>query len=91
MEFEWDEAKNEANMAKHGISFRGAARIFDGPTLAFEDDRRDYGETRMVATGLLGDREIHVVYTMRGELCRIISARRARRDERRAYRQVFPG
>lgn len=90
MEFEWDEAKNAVNMAKHGISFVGAARVFDGPTLKFEDHRRDYGETRMVAIGLLHESEIHVVYTMRGEVCRIISARRARRNERRAYRQVYP-
>ena len=91
MDFEWDEAKNEANIAKHGIGFLGAARIFDGPTLTFEDARRDYGETRMVAIGLLEDQETQVVYTMRGQLCRIISARRARRNERRAYRQVFQG
>lgn len=91
MDFEWDEGKNEANIAKHGINFEGASRIFDGHTLEFEDKRLDYGETRMIAIGLLQGREIQLVYTMRGQVCRIISARRARRDERRAYRQVFPG
>jgi uncharacterized DUF497 family protein len=90
VDFEWDDAKNEANIAKHGISFRGAARIFDGPTLEFEDVRQDHGETRMAAIGLLEDEEIYVVYTMRGQVCRIISARRARRNERRTYRQVYP-
>ena len=91
MEFEWDEAKNEANIAKHGISFVGAVRIFDGATLRYEDNRRVYGETRIIAIGMLNNQEIQLVYTIRGESMRIISARRAGRNERRTYRQVFPG
>ena len=90
MNFEWDEAKNEANIAKHGISFLSAARVFDGPILRYPDTRRDYGEARILAIGLAEGTELAVVYTERGEAIRIISARRARRDERRTYRQVFP-
>ena len=55
MDFEWDEAKNEANIAKHGISFVGAVRIFDGATLRYEDNRRVYGETRIIAIGMLNN------------------------------------
>jgi hypothetical protein len=88
--FEWDEGKNEANIAKHGISFLSAARIFDRPTLEFVDDRRGYGETRVAAIGAIGEADLLVIYTMRGDTCRIISARRANRNERRSYRQIFP-
>ena len=88
MDFEWDEAKNEANMSKHGIDFDDAIGIFNHRVLEHEDRRRDYGELRTRVIGILGGRELVIVYTMRGEVRRIISARRARRDERRAYRQA---
>ena len=90
MDFEWDERKNEADIAKHGISFLSASRIFDGSITRFVDDRYDYRETRFIATGVVEGMEITVVYTMRGNTYRIISARRASRSERRAYRQIFP-
>ncbi len=46
MEFDWDEAKNAANIAKHGIDFDEAIQIFYGPMLEFVDEQYDYGETR---------------------------------------------
>ncbi len=49
--FEWDAAKNAANVAKHGINFEDAARIFEGPVLEQIDIRRDYGEERIIAFG----------------------------------------
>ena len=88
MNFEWDKAKNEANIAKHGIDFDDALRIFTGQILEWVDNRRDYGETRTTATGVSEGTELVLVYTMRGQVHRIISARRARRDERRVYRQT---
>ena len=88
MNFEWDEDKNEANIAKHGISFDDPTGIFNGDILRREDNRRDYGETRFTAIGVTAGTELFVVYTMRREVVRIISARRARRDERRTYRQA---
>ena len=88
MEFEWDEAKNQANMAKHGIDFDDAIGIFNHRIVEYVDNRRHYGEIRTRVIGVLGERELAIVYTMRGEVRRIISARRARRDERRAYRQA---
>ena len=53
------------------------------------DDRKQYGEMRIAAVGLVEGVELYIVYTMRGENCRIISARRANRHEREAYRQAF--
>jgi hypothetical protein len=90
IDFEWDQGKNEANIAKHGIDFDEAIGIFEGFVLERVDNRRDYGEVRIAATGVAEGRELAVVYTIRGEVRRIISARRARRNERRAYRQTYP-
>ncbi len=90
MVFEWDAAKNAANLAKHGIDFEDAIGIFDGPVLERPDDRRDYGEPRIIAFGAVEDRELAVVYTIRGTHRRIISARRAHRHERKAYRNAYP-
>jgi uncharacterized protein len=88
MDFEWDEAKDRRNLAKHGISFADAARVFAGPILTEVDERHAYGETRHRAYGTVADRLLSVVYTMRGDRVRIISARRASRAERRTYRQM---
>jgi uncharacterized DUF497 family protein len=87
---QWDEAKNAANIAKHGIDFIEASLIFERPVVEKIDTRRDYGEIRLLAIGLLDDRELTVIYTIRGEHRRIISARRSYKHERRTYRQVHP-
>ncbi len=90
MSFEWDPAKNEANLRKHGVDFEDAIRIFEGPTLEREDTRRHYGERRIQALGRSGKDVLFVVYTWRGAMRRIISARGASRYEREAYCQAFP-
>ncbi|MBF0374410.1 MAG: BrnT family toxin [Alphaproteobacteria bacterium] len=85
MEYAWDPEKSRKNVARHGISFADAVRIFDGPTLEREDDRFDYGEIRVYAVGLVNGLEITVIYTDRGDRRRIVSAWRAEPHERRAY------
>ena len=50
MRFEWDEKKNRRNIAKHGVSFEDACRIFEGFTLGLVDDRTDYGKVRESAS-----------------------------------------
>lgn len=89
LEFEWDERKCLSNLAKHGIDFQDAARVFDGPALEIASNRD--GEERRLAVGMVEEREVAVVYTVREGRYRIISARRARRYERRAYRAAYPG
>lgn len=84
MLFEWDEGKRQANLAKHHIDFQDTKRIFDGPV--FERMESRHGEDRILAIGLMEDIEIVVVYVMRGKRRRIISARRAHRDERQDYK-----
>ena len=86
MEFEWDEAKSEACLAHRGFDFAFAAGVFADPTLLVEvDDRRDYGEPRMVAVGRIADRHFTIVFTPRAANLRIISARRASRKEIARY------
>ena len=87
MDFEWDDAKNASNIGKHGINFEGAIVIFDGPVLLIPSPRHD--EHRWLAIGMVGEVEIAVIYTERGAVKRLISARRARKNERTAYRQAF--
>jgi hypothetical protein len=89
MEFEWDSEKNDKNIEKHGIDFADAALLFDNPILEQEDSRRNYGEKRFVGIGILNNIEVCVAYTIRGKKIRIISARRARKDEREKYRAIY--
>ncbi|PSJ57691.1 BrnT family toxin [Kumtagia ephedrae] len=85
MKFEWDEEKYETNKAKHGIVF-DLIHDFDILTaLVVEDDRFDYGETRLVGIGLIHTRIMVVVYTERGDVVRVISLRKANRKEIRFY------
>ena len=91
MDFEWDDAKNEANISRHSIDFTRAKEIFEGPLVEYIDDRHDYGEARIIAIGLAEGMEMTVVYTPRGESVGIISARRANRRERRTYYETYPG
>ena len=89
MEFDWDPRKNRTNRRDHGIEFVDAIAMFTGATWERIDDRRDYGEERWVAVGVVQGIEITVVYTDRrteDEVVRwIISARRATRDERETF------
>jgi uncharacterized DUF497 family protein len=85
VEFEWDETKRQTNIAKHGVDFTDAALVFEGAVLETEERRWDYGERRYRALGLFNGRVLYVIYTWRQDRRRIISARRASRDERETY------
>lgn len=85
IEVEWDENKNIANIKNHDIDFCDAWKIFDGPILKKIDNRRDYGEERWIALGRIDDLTVAIVYTHRAEKIRVISIRRANRNERKVY------
>jgi uncharacterized DUF497 family protein len=86
--FEWDDAKAAANLARHGVTFEDARRAFaDVFAVEREDLRQDYGERRYIWLGMVGDRLLHVAYTMRDQRIRIISARYAEPRERRRYHE----
>jgi uncharacterized DUF497 family protein len=86
MIFEWDEAKSQANVERKRLSFGWAPFLFDGPTAEAPDERRDYGEARIKAVGMIADRCFVCVFTDRGDVRRIISLRRANRKEANGYR-----
>jgi uncharacterized DUF497 family protein len=83
MLFEWDETKRQSNLAKHLIDFADTIQIFEGPV--FEKVQRRHGENRVLTVGFLEDVQIVVIYAVRGRYRRIISARRANRNERQDY------
>lgn len=82
--FEWDEEKSLANRRKHGISFEDAVAIFEGPVLSHEDEH--HSEVRERSYGLLGPSVVVcVIHTDRDGVTRIISARKATRNERKLF------
>jgi uncharacterized DUF497 family protein len=83
MDFEWDEAKSQANLAKHGIPLDLVPLAFEGPILARRNDR--HGEERWIAIGLIEGLAVAFAYMKRGDRIRIITARRANRYERETY------
>ena len=89
MRFEWDNNKAESNFRKHGVTFEEAVTVFADPYLLFtEDSKNSEGEEREWAIGEAENGSmIVVVFTMRGEKLRIISARKATKRERRRYEQ----
>ena len=90
MQFEWDEAKNAANMIKHGIDFADAVAVFEGWTYSRPDLRFDYGEQRQITIGRVDDLiVVTIVHTDRNGSIRIISARSASRKERLVYESAL--
>lgn len=86
MKFEWDENKRQVNWQRHGIDFVGVCEVFDDPNaITILDDRFDYGENRFITFGLLNGRIVSVVHTEADEIIRIISVRKAEKDEQIEY------
>jgi uncharacterized protein len=84
--FEWDEAKARTNVLKHGVGFAAAVKVFSDPDRVERLDRRqDYGEERFQLIGRVNRTVMFVVYVRRGDVVRIISARKALKSERQAY------
>ena len=89
LEFEWHQAKAEANFRRHGVSFDLAKTVFEDPfAVELLDDREDHSEERFVIIGMAeGKVLLFVAYTEREERIRIISARRATQYEQGDYFQ----
>jgi len=88
--FEWDEAKREANIAKHGIDFLDVPEMFGNPMLVGADTRKDYGEPRKIGFGFIRGRLMVVAFTEREpDSIRIISARKANRREETYYQETI--
>jgi uncharacterized DUF497 family protein len=89
VEFEWDDKKARANVAKHGVTFHEAASVFgDSLALTFPDPDHSTREDRFLTFGQsISGRLLAVIHTARGASIRIISARPATRRERKIYEE----
>jgi uncharacterized DUF497 family protein len=86
MEYEWDPAKAKANLRNHRVSFADAAVALEDPRALTVADPDASGEQRFVSLGSdLNGRLLVTIFTSRGRLTRIVSSRKASRNERRAY------
>jgi uncharacterized DUF497 family protein len=81
MRFIWHETKRRSNLRDHGLDFVDAPRVFEGPTFTFEDDRFAYRERRFVTLGFLGGVTVSIVHTETESEIRVISFRKATRNE----------
>jgi len=89
MQFEFDDQKRLANLAKHKVDFLFAFdALLDPNAIGWLDQRRDYGEARWVCIGAVSGRLYVLIYTVRGDSARIISARKANEREKAKYRAV---
>ena len=89
MLFEWDDKKRLSNLEKHKINFTDVVQLFKKPYLTKEDKRKDYGEKRWIALGIVNDKIVVAVFTYRKQNIRIISARKANKIERSIYHEKF--
>jgi uncharacterized protein len=90
MTFEWDEAKNRANIRKHGFDFADAAEMFRGFLLVRPDVRQDYGEERWVGIGIIRGRVTFIAFAEPSpDTVRIISLRKADYEERKEYEKAI--
>ncbi|MGH9807608.1 MAG: BrnT family toxin [Terriglobia bacterium] len=86
MTCQWDQAKNRANLAKHGVDFSDAVAVFEDDLALTRPDLDSRSEIRSVILGMDGfGRHLVVVFTDRGTSIRIISARLATKQERKSY------
>lgn len=87
MDIRYDPAKSARNIAQRGLSFERVADFDFGTALFVEDTRRDYGETRIKATGFLDARLHMLVFVESGEGIRVISFRKANKREVKRYEE----
>jgi uncharacterized protein len=78
----FDPAKRDKTLAERGLDFADAASVFAEPHFTLPDEREDYGEARFQTFGLLRQRVVVMVWTVRGDATRIISMRYANDRER---------
>ena len=89
MDFEWDAVKAQSNLAKHRVSFESSVRVFLDPNVVdFDVSKPGDDEDRHKAVGRIEGRLFTLVYTLRGNVIRVISARRSNGSEVRRYDQI---
>ena len=83
--FEWDDRKAASNLRKHGVAFEHARAVFADPRGFDRPDFDEVDEDRFLITGLAGNQLLTVVFVHRGVRIRVISARKATRNEQDEY------
>ena len=81
----WDDRKRQSNLKKHELDFVGCEAVFDGPVVAWDDDRETCGELRINLLGWLHGTMVHMTYTERGDDFHVISLRKAVKHEIRYF------
>lgn len=89
MRITYDKAKRDLTFLERGLDFEDARFVFAGPTFEVEDQRRDYGEKRVICFGLLNERLVVVGYTPRGADRHVFSMRKANDREQARIRPVL--
>jgi len=85
MRFEWDERKRLANLQRHGFDFPLVEKIFASDVVTLLDDRFDYGEIRFITLGMFYGTVVAIAHTEADEVTRIISVRKASKNEEEVY------
>ena len=83
-EFEFDEAKSQANLDKHGIDFVAAQELWKDPLL-LEIRAKSEDEQRFLLIGMIGEKHWSAIVTYRNARIRLISVRRSRKKEVELY------
>ena len=89
MKFIWDEKKRKINLQKHGLDFIDAEKVLSGATFTFEDDRFPYYEQRFLSIGILKSAVVVIAFAEHNSEVRIISMRKATKNEKRIYFKGF--
>ena len=89
MRISFDPAKRLRTLADRGLDFEDAAIVFDGTTVEVEDTRKNYGERRMICSGMLSGRLVVVGYTLRGATRHVFSMRKANDREKARLAPYF--
>lgn len=89
MKITYDPNKRKKTLEDRGLDFDDAEIVFEGEVYEFEDDRKHYGEHRMIAVGHLSERMVIVGYVERGETRHIFSMRKANEREAKKYQERF--
>ena len=85
MKVSYDPEKRAKALAERGLDFDDAVHVFAGSVFDLDDDRKDYGEPRWITFGLLNERMVVLVWTLRGATRHIISMRKANEREQKIY------
>lgn len=91
MDFEWDEKKRLSNITKHGLDFIDVWQLFEDKHIAGMAKPGSDGEQRFLATGFIHGICVTGIYTVRNNVTRIISLRKARRNEQKQHQALHNG